>query len=41
MLVGRSSHLAFPTHQSFINFLLFQNYKYFKAENTSLSEDSF
>lgn len=33
MLVGRASHLAFPTHQSFINFILLHNYKYFKAED--------
>jgi len=41
MLIGRSSHLAFPSNQSFINFFLLQNYKLFKSENRSALEDSY
>lgn len=37
LILGRSSHLAFPCNQSFINLMILHNHRNFKEEQRSLS----
>lgn len=32
ILLGRASHVSFPTHQAFINFVLLNNYGNFREK---------
>jgi len=37
LILGRSSHLAFPCNQSFINLMILQNHRNFKEEQRNFS----